>query len=436
MDLKYKVNKDIKYKMIKDYENYNIDEYGIVYNNKTKKIIQHNNRLTLTLYKKNTKKSFTVTRLIYTTWYDVILTPKDIIKFKDNDNNNLHYTNLININDINKHDNHMILDTTKEWKIFRDFDNYKISDHGDIFSIKSNKLFNPYTNLAGYKVVILMKDNERYDFLLHRVVYITFKGDIPDEKVIDHINRIKNDNRLINLQEASYSENSLNCTPFIAKQNIIYQYTLDNKFIKEWSCIDEIYKTLNIKNNISSCCLGNIKTAHGFIWKYPAKLEDISDFVTVNTHDEHTYNYKINKNGDVINKLNILLQTTITGGYKTLKLKSEIDGKFKRFRIHRLVALTFIPNDVKENIKVNHLDENKLNNHVDNLEWCTQKANSIHSCGRKVNQYTLTGEFVQSFNAISEANRFFNKKRDTNTIRFACHGKQNTAYGFKWTFAE
>ena len=50
------------------------------------------------------------------------------------------------------------------------------------------------------------------------------------------------------------------------------------------------------------------------------------------------------------------------------------DGKYKHHFIHRLVAITFIPND-DTSLEINHKDENKLNNHIDNLEWTTRKEN-------------------------------------------------------------
>lgn len=120
----------MKFRAIKNYEHYIIYEDGRIYNTKTKNTLKYgkrnNSMARVTLYKNNKDKGFMVTRLIYETWYNVILTSKDTIKFKDNDCTNFHYTNLINVNDVDKHLNHMTLDETKEWKIYKDFNNYKI----------------------------------------------------------------------------------------------------------------------------------------------------------------------------------------------------------------------------------------------------------------------------------------------------------------------
>jgi hypothetical protein len=77
------------------------------------------------------------------------------------------------------------------------------------------------------------------------------------------------------------------------------------------------------------------------------------------------------------------------------------------FRIHRLVAEAYIPNP-ENKTQVNHIDGDKLNNHVSNLEWVTPSENIIHayamglahaSCGTKNGQSKLTEHDIQSIRA-------------------------------------
>lgn len=62
---------------------------------------------------------------------------------------------------------------------------------------------------------------------------------------------------------------------------------------------------------------------------------------------------------------------------KYAEIPLKINGKSKWFMVHRLVAQAFIPNP-QNKPQINHKDGNKLNNNVDNLQWCTPSENQIH----------------------------------------------------------
>ncbi|MBR0599054.1 NUMOD4 domain-containing protein [Sinanaerobacter chloroacetimidivorans] len=86
--------------------------------------------------------------------------------------------------------------------------------------------------------------------------------------------------------------------------------------------------------------------------------------------------YKINRNGDVINRKGRLISKHKHKKYIRINLYK--DGKEKSWRLHRLVAITFIPNP-NNYLEVNHKDEDPSNNTVNNLEWCTGAYNLWYS---------------------------------------------------------
>lgn len=70
--------------------------------------------------------------------------------------------------------------------------------------------------------------------------------------------------------------------------------------------------------------------------------------------------------------------TPILNAYGYLVVNLHIKGKQKQFRVHRMVAMTFLKNP-KHLSQVNHIDGDKTNNDITNLEWCTPKANTRHA---------------------------------------------------------
>ncbi|PHI48461.1 hypothetical protein B9T65_14530 [Serratia marcescens] len=91
--------------------------------------------------------------------------------------------------------------------------------------------------------------------------------------------------------------------------------------------------------------------------------------------------FSVSSNGRIMSKRTgkLLRQSTGHNGYKLLSTRLEgRAGKSICIRVHRLVASTFLPN-VNGAPCVNHLDGNKQNNHVNNLEWCDHSRNTKHA---------------------------------------------------------
>ncbi len=101
-------------------------------------------------------------------------------------------------------------------------------------------------------------------------------------------------------------------------------------------------------------------------------LYQISNFGRVKSLEKHV----INKSGTYTKRKERILKPSISKGYYHVILHRD---KFKKgYTVHRLVAVNFLIEHDK-NLHINHKDGNKLNNHIENLEWCTQKENSQHA---------------------------------------------------------
>ena len=157
--------------------------------------------------------------------------------------------------------------------------------------------------------------------------------------------------------------------------------------------------------------------------------------------------YQVSNLGNVKNKIQPYLKQekiykkfSNSNGYLFVGLRKDKKRKFKY--IHRLVAEAFIPNP--NNLpQINHKDENKQNNCVNNLEWCTNKYNQNYGTKNQripeknklshgIPVYCV--ELDRVFRSAKEAAEFVG--RSGTNITVVCRGKERTCAGYHWRYAE
>ena len=108
------------------------------------------------------------------------------------------------------------------------------------------------------------------------------------------------------------------------------------------------------------------------------------------------------------------------------------DGKKKMYKVHKLVSNTFLPNPNKLET-INHINEIKTDNRVDNLEWMTNKDNVRYSQAVSVNQFTFDGRFIRTWDCIMEVE--YQLGFNHTNICQCCKGKLKSAYGYQWFYS-
>ena len=174
----------------------------------------------------------------------------------------------------------------------------------------------------------------------------------------------------------------------------------------------------------------------------------INGELIVEWRDTYIYGeqYQVSNTGIVRNKItgHILTPQEDNKGY--LRVRLSLHDKKATAKVHRLVAIAFIPNP-KGKPQVNHIDTDKRNNRVDNLEWVTNGENQIHAykhgrnyvtgrAGRKkipVCKVDLnTGEVIETYKSLADAERDNNLHRAN--IHKVLYEERKSAGGFGWKY--
>ena len=326
---------------------------------------------------------------------------------------------------------------------------YQISNLGKIKNKRTEYILTQTPRKDGYISNYLRLDNNTWkSYYAHVLVAKTFIQNPKNKPTVNHINKKRSDNRVINLEWATYNEQSYkeNRNKYIKLHGkSINQYDLNNNYIKTWNKAIDVENELQInRKNILKVLKGERKQCGGFIWKYNIINMSIENEIW----KECTLSDKVlvsNLGRVKIKDNNPTYGTLRKNGYYDIKIFSSKENKYKTYRVHRLVCITFLKNPENKPF-VNHKDANRSNNKLENLEWMTNKENVNHSLNLnnriKKNKRSkiviqidpITNKVIKEYQSISIASKETNI--NINSISWCCKKfrGQVLAGGYKWSY--
>jgi hypothetical protein len=340
------------------------------------------------------------------------------------------------------------------WKPIENFENYEISTSGRVKNTTTDRIMK-LNSKGGYLCISLINSSGKKIFKVHRLVALAFIPNPENKTDVNHIDKNKHNNNISNLEWNTRAENNIH-----SKLNVIIT-TNRNKSINrldkktnellekynsielagEWVLSLGLTKTAhNGRNAIGNVINGVSKTAYGFRWELENTNQSLENEIWKQVIIENINNdkeYFVSNLGRFKNSSGIIMDNykVNENGYIRVFIYN------KTYALHRLIALAFLENSENKE-QVNHIDGNKLNNCVNNLEWVTNQENQIHKFNiglgnnytRKITQYDLEMNKIKDFNSIVEASKTLNIGKSN--IRGVLTNYRKTAGGFIFKYLE
>lgn len=328
---------------------------------------------------------------------------------------------------------------------------YQANDSGQIRNGSTCTILRPQTAYTGYDRVKLSKDRRSFTFPVHRLVALAFHPNPANKPTVNHRNHDKHDNSATNLEWATATEQS---------RDRVHRHPSLLRLSRRpvWKCdvasgtrLKKYDSVRNAAKDVKGCfkAAGSIcsatggkkhngyvqPTAFGFKWEYeespdclPGEIwkEVPSDLV------EGVRDYMVSSHGRIRNHLGRISKAYgAAGSYPSFSFRT------RQRKAHVIVARVFLPNpDAKP--YVNHLNGDKEDCRLVNLEWCTSAENAQHAhdiglntSGRKVRQLSR-GCIVATFASTKGASRITGIPQPS--IWAAASGRLHHAAGFQWQF--
>jgi hypothetical protein len=337
------------------------------------------------------------------------------------------------------------------WKTIDGFDKYEVSSFGNVRNKTTGRILKPSAKGCYYSVCL--SKGKTKTFSIHQLVAKAFIPNPENKSQVNHKDKNGLNNKLSNLELNTNKENSIHRSYGVKQttnQNLeIYRININtNEIIEKYNSIEDGAKWI-INQNLSknfhsarssiSCNIRKIyNSAFGFKWKIIEQnnLEN-EEWREVIIDDKKIENYYVSSLGRFKNKKGVIMKDYKPhhSGYIYLRVN------IQKYALHRLIAQTFIAN-LENKPFVNHINGDKTNNSVINLEWCTCSENNLHNHKigltkgntRKIIQYDLEMNEIKKFDRILDASKELNIS--LSCIKDVLKEKQKSSKGFIFRYLD
>ena len=342
----------------------------------------------------------------------------------------------------------------EEWQTISEYSNYDVSNFGNIKNNKTDKVLKQCVK-GGYYNISLVNEFYKKTYKVHRLVALAFINNPENKLEVNHKDKNKLNNHISNLEWMTKKENNIHRFQGIKitsnKNKHVFRIDKNTDDILEkydsielagtWVFNNGYTKTIhNGRNSIGNCLNGLSQLAYKFKWKYEEKKNlgnEIWKQVILENVDMKDKQYFVSNLGRFKNSFGIIMDNykVNENGYIRVYIYN------KTYALHRLIALSFVPN-IENKEQVNHIDGNKLNNSIENLEWVTNQENQIHkfkiglgnNYTRKIVQYDLQMNKIKDYSSIAEASKELNI--GNSNIRGILNNYRKSAGGFIFKYLE
>ena len=312
--------------------------------------------------------------------------------------------------------------------------NYIVSSEGRIINKKMGKMIKRNVPDGEYLQTSLTQDDgSKKTWFLHRVVAYTFLLNPKSLPEVDHINRNRTDNRSINLKWVTKAENAKNKKTHKTNNNRpIVQLSTDDNFIVEYPSIKNAAESIiaqKITQQKLEKCRVSIRKAcvnELIFCKYKWVYKD--HYITIEGEEWIDFQYgnitKVSNKGRVYTSGRYTFGSKNNKGYMTVA----------KGRVNRIVMMAFKPHPNQDKLQVNHKDEIRHNNCLDNLEWMTPRQNTEYSQAKPVAQYDLKGNLIDTFKSVTRGAEATKSRRTA--ISKCCKGDFQITNNFVWRYID